>query len=89
MGNATLRAGLISANDYFDTSGVASRFLNVSFGFTPTIGVNVPAASSYLTCNMSSIQAEVIPTPWWDCSGFACDSHDSRRLIECKAAMAR
>ena len=47
IGNATLRAGLISANDYFDTSGVASRFLNVSYGFTPTIGVNVPAASSY------------------------------------------
>jgi porin len=47
MGNATLRAGLISANDYFDTTGVANRFLNVSYGFTPTIGVNVPGASSY------------------------------------------
>ena len=47
MGNATLRAGLISANDYFDSTGVASNFLNVSYGFGAAMGINVPGASSY------------------------------------------
>ncbi|MHB0872304.1 MAG: carbohydrate porin [Acidithiobacillus ferrooxidans] len=45
--NATLRAGLISANDYFDSTGVASNFLNVSYGFGSAMGINVPGASSY------------------------------------------
>lgn len=45
--NATLRAGLISANDYFDSTGVAGDFLNVSYGFGSAMGVNVPGASSY------------------------------------------
>ncbi|MEY2335637.1 carbohydrate porin (plasmid) [Acidithiobacillus ferrianus] len=47
VGRATLRAGLISANDYFDATGVASDFLNVSYGFGAAMGINVPGASSY------------------------------------------
>ena len=47
VGCATLRAGLISANDYFDATGVASDFLNVSYGFGAAMGINVPGASSY------------------------------------------
>ena len=35
LGPATLRLGLMSANDYFDVTGQAAQLINSSFGITP------------------------------------------------------
>ncbi len=68
FGHANVRAGLISANDYFDSTGLASQFLNVSYGFTPTIGVNVPGASSYPYSSLG-IMAAYAASGWTGMAG--------------------
>ena len=47
LGPATLRLGLMSANDYFDVTGQAAQLINSSFGITPTLSGNIPGMATY------------------------------------------
>ena len=47
LGPATLRLGLMSANDYFDVTGQAAQLINSSFGIPPTLSGNIPGMATY------------------------------------------
>jgi len=45
LGAASLRAGVMDLNDYFDTTPAAGQLANASFGISPTLTANAPIAT--------------------------------------------